>query len=206
MYVDQFGISGTGSGDLAEGAYISTARIVTLTIISLGVYWMYWMYRTWKQFRDHTAGSPDQAGQTHYPVLHGLTQLVPVYGFFRYHDHIREYKALMQARGVPDSLNLWALTTIVVINMIVALFGNTIRDFSLAGSDSLFATGSILGIISLTVTIIVLCRMQSNLNAYWASVDSSLMQPARFGKGEILCIILGVLFWLGIAAGFVWPS
>jgi hypothetical protein len=35
-------------------------------------------------------------------------------------------------------------------------------------------------------------------------VDRRLTQSARFGKGEVVCIILGVLFWLGIVAGFIW--
>ena len=44
-------------GDLADGAHISTARIIVLYSLSAGVYWIYWLYRTWKQYRDHT-GSP----------------------------------------------------------------------------------------------------------------------------------------------------
>ena len=140
MYVDQFGISGTGSG-AAHGCRISPTRIILLSVVSMGIYWLYGMYRTWKQLRDHNLEQA-AAGQTDYPVLHGLTQLVPIYGFFRYRAHIREYKALMQ----------------------------------------------------------------SNLNTYWASGDDRLTRQAHFGKGEIVCIVLGVLFWLGIAAVFVLPS
>ena len=37
------------------GYHISTPRIVVLSIISMGLYWVYWMYRTLEAVhRDHT--------------------------------------------------------------------------------------------------------------------------------------------------------
>ena len=190
-------------GDLARGAYISTARIILLSIVSMGLYWIYWMYRTWKQYRDHTIEIAAESGQTHHPVWHGLTQLVPVYGWFRYHAHVRQYKELMVERGVPDTLNLGLLTTVVVINGIVSIAAGTMRSPELYSGGVLVA-GSILSIVTLIVAIVVLCVMQSNLNRYWASVDGRLMQSARFGKGEVVCIVLGALFWLGVIAGIIW--
>ncbi len=191
------------AGDLAGGAYISTTRIILLSVISMGLYWIYWMYRTWKQYRDHTIEMAAESGQTHYPVWHGLTQLVPVYGFFRYHAHIRQYKELMVDRGVPDTLNLGLLTTVVVINWIVGLAGGTMRSPE-PYSGTVFVAGVILSIVALVVSIVVLCVMQSNLNRYWESVDGRLMQAARFGKGEAVCIVLGVLLWIGVVVDIIW--
>ena len=203
-----YGESEPLAGDLAGGAYISAVRITLLSIVSLGLYWLYWMYRTWKQYRDHTVEMASETGATHHPVWHGLTQIVPVYGWFRFHAHIRQYKALMVERGVPDSLNVGLLTTVVVIISIVGIAAGSMRDLELpsdaAVNGDTFLAGVILGIITLIVSIVVLLVMQSNLNRYWASVDRRLTQSARFGKGEVVCIILGVLFWLGIAAGFIW--
>ena len=191
------------AGDLARGAYISTTRVILMSVVSMGVYWIYWMYRTWKQYRDHTLEKAAETGDTHHPVWHGLTQFVPVYGFFRYHAHIRHYKELMAERGVPDTLNLGLLTTVVVISSLVGLAAGTMRSPDLY-SGAVLVAGNILSIVTLIVSIVVLCVMQSNLNRYWASVDSRLMQSARFGKGEIVCIILGILFWLGVAYEIIW--
>ncbi len=202
---DRYGEENPHTGDLAGGAYISTTRIILLSIISMGIYWFYWMYRTWKQYRDHTADLAAETGERHYPVWHTLTQLVLIYGFFRYHAHIRHYKALMQERGIADSLNLGMLTTIVVINTLVGLIGGGMRDPS-SDSSGMVLAGVVINIISLIVTIGILCRMQSNLNRYWADVDSRLSQSARFGKGEIVLIVIGVLLWLGTIAGFIWPG
>ncbi len=188
-------------GDLAGGAYISLRRIILMSIISAGFYWFYWMYRTWLQYRDHvytvviaTGRQPSATvaapgGQIHFPFWHGMTQAVPVYGFFRYHAHIRHYKALMQERGVADSLNLGLLTTIVVIAMLVRIIPHMLLEPNFFIAEVIF----------LIMETFVICHMQSNLNRYWADVDNRLAHPARFGKGEILLIILGVLFfWPGL--------
>ena len=202
---DYYGEENRQPGDLAGGAYISTGRIIGLSVVSLGIYWLYWMYRTWKQYRDHTAFVVGDSGQTHYPVWHGLTQLVPIYGFFRFHAHIRSYKELMQERGTLDTLNLGGLTAIVVITTIVGFIAGTLR-----GSDEVSLAvrliAFVIQLVTIAVSIGVMCRVQSNIDAYWADVDSRLMQSARFGKGEIVCIVLGVLFWLGTGAGIIWPT
>ena len=194
MYVDQFGISGTRSGDVSYGCRISPTRIILLSIVSMGIYWLYWMYRTWKQFRDHTPEQAAAAGQQHYPILHGLTQLVPVYGWFRFHAHVREYQALMQERGVADRLNLGALTTIVVISALLGWIGGILQEY-------LPGLGYILTLIAVVLSITVMVTVQSNLNNYWMNAGGGLEQNARFGKGEIVCIVIGVLFCLAVAAG-----
>ena len=182
---------------------MSTTRIILLSVISMGLYWIYWMYRTWKQYRDHTLEMAAETEDVHHPVWHGLTQFVPVYGWFRYHAHIRHYKALMVEPGVPDTLNLGLLTTVVVISGIVGLLGGVMRSPDLYSGAARVA-GVILSIIVLIVTIVVLCVMQSNLNRYWIAVDGRLAQSARFGKGEVVCIVLGVLFWAGVVADIIW--
>ena len=185
-------------GDLAGGAYISTARITVLSIVSAGVYWIYWLYRTWKQYRDYT-------GKDAYPVWHGLTWFVPVYGFFRFHAHCREFKALMQERKIPDTLNLGVLTIVVVISTIMAFVAGSLISSAWVGLPiRLIALFVVL--VDIIVSIVVMSHIQSNLNAYWASVDNQLMRSARFGKGEVLCILLGIILWLGTIAGIIWPS
>jgi len=66
---------------------LSPQRILFMTIASYGLYlfyWYYvtWYYVTWKQYRDST-------GANAYPVWHALTLLVPIYGLFRTHAHMR---------------------------------------------------------------------------------------------------------------------
>ena len=87
-----------GERDDALPYYIPPTRVVLLTLLSAGLYIFYWMYVTWRHYREHT-------GDIAYPIFHALTLLVPVYNFFRLHAHIRVYQELMEARGVPTTLN-----------------------------------------------------------------------------------------------------
>ena len=201
MYVDQFGISAQG-GNPPYGCRISQGRIIALSIVSMGIYWM---YRTWAQYRDHMAGSPDQAGQIHYPVWHGLTQLVPVYGFFRFHAHVRSYKELMQERGVTDTLNVGVLVTVVVINAVVSLVAGAIRsDSDGSAATTIAGIGYLITLITVLVSLAVICKVQSNLNNYWDDIGGAPGLDARFGKGEVICLFIGILLWVGVIADFIW--
>ena len=72
---------------------ISPARIVLLSILTLGLYTTYWLYKTWKHYKEHT-------GANVYPIWHGLTSVVPVYGSFRAHAHLRIFGELASAAGL----------------------------------------------------------------------------------------------------------
>ena len=69
-----------------------------MSILSGGLYLLYWSYLTWKQYRDH-------ARREAFPVWHALTLLVPIYGIFRMHAHVRTYKEIMQAASVTTTLS-----------------------------------------------------------------------------------------------------
>ena len=185
-----------GSDQRTAGYRISIARIIFLSIASFGLYWFYWMYRTWKQYRDQT-------GATAYPVWHVLTQFVPIYGYFRFYAHVKAYKNLMEARGIESSLNLAAIMVIWIIAKVAID-----REFIFVGlgADLIAEYRLILNIISLialTVMMAVLCWIQTNINRYWASVDSALAARARIGKGEILVVVVGILVWIGLWSGWL---
>ena len=77
---------------------VSVQRVVLLTVLSGGLYLFWWFYITWKQYRDHT-------GEKAFPVWHALTLVVPIYSFFRIHDHFRTYKDLMTGRQLTSSIS-----------------------------------------------------------------------------------------------------
>ncbi len=188
------------------GCHISITQIVAVSVVTFGIYWVYWMYRTWQQYRDHTLDLAAESDQHHHPAWHGLTQIVPVYGFFRFHAHVRVYKSLMQERGLANSLSPAVLVTLVVVNDVVGWIGIGLDNLP-EGPDAaiIVAVSHLISVITLLVSIGVLCRVQSNLNQYWAAMGGLPAQNARFGKGAFLCVVLGVLLWLRLIADFtIW--
>lgn len=186
------------------GCDLSLTRVVLVAILSIGLYWFCWMDRTRAQYHDHTVGAPEQVGQTNHPVWHGLTQLVPEYGFFHFRARIRLYQSFLQERSVIDGLNVTVLVAVVVINSVVAIVGGGMRGDSVGpGVTTTAGIGYLITLISLLVGVWVIYKVQSNLNDYWATVGGTPARSARFGKGEILCLFIGILFWLGVIADFI---
>ena len=113
----------------------------------------------------------------------------------------------MMDRGVPDRLRVGLLTAVVVANFFVGSAGGSMIDAKLSSDAAVNGYISLVGGIVLMITMfapmVVLLVIQSNINRYWASVDSRLMKSARFGNGEVECIVLGVLAWFVVVAGVI---
>lgn len=107
--IDKFcGRCGAATGELPLRNLIPSRRIALLTILSGGLYIFYWFYITWKQYHDHFKADDDA-----YPIWHALALLVPVYGAFRTHAHMRAYKDAMLQRGVATAIAPWAAVVAV---------------------------------------------------------------------------------------------
>ena len=92
--------------------WISPTRVVVMSVLSWGLYLFYWFYLTWKQYRDHTR-------EEAYPVWHALTLLVPIYGYFRMHAHVRTFDELMHSASISSTLSRGgAVFALVVLSIL----------------------------------------------------------------------------------------
>ena len=169
---------------------ISGNRIIFLTIISFGTYLFYWHYLTWRHYRDHT-------GNNAYPIWHALALLVPVYGLFRIHAHMRSYNELMNKARLFASISAgWVVTLVLAAGVIDNVAANLTGGWGF-GSYTFGAAlkAEILYAISLTLIGGVLLHIQSNLNLYWASLGDAQIVPSKVRVGEVLFSIIGLLAW-----------
>ena len=158
---------------------ISPARIVLLSILTLGLYTTYWLYKTWKHYKEHT-------GAEVYPIWHGLTSFVPVYGSFRAHAHLRIFGELAGAAGpaVAFSPGL-AFFAILVGWLGVFVWWSVALTF-------------LVQVVSIVAQIYMLLHAQPRINYYWDHVYGSRLRGVGIGKGEVIVVIVALLF--------VWPS
>jgi hypothetical protein len=161
---------------------ISPTRIIILNVLSLGLYTLYWLYKTWQQYRDHT-------GEQVYPIWHGLTVFVPVYGSFRAHAHLRTFGELAAAAGL-------ALAFAPGLAFAAVLVG-WLRLFVAEGSGLSYA----LLAISIIAQLWMMLHAQPRITAYWFHTYGGRVVSMGVGKGEIIVAIIGVLGWLGILGG-----
>lgn len=166
---------------------LSIERVALLTLLCNGLYSLYWLYLTWKQYAAHT-------GAKAYPVWHALTLLVPVYGLFRLHAHARAYRDLMLQEGVRCTISP-GRTVLAAVGM-YALGGTALvvgaRPLLPENIAAVFA----LGLLSLGLMAWLIAHLQSNVNAYWASVAGDRLRDAPIGVGEVLLAFLGVFLWM----------
>ena len=166
---------------------------------------MYWAFRTWKHYRDHT-------GRTAYPFLHALTFLVPIYGLFQVHKHVRVYNGLMEARGLEASIKP-VRAVIAFVFAYVYIFGYIFSGMSWIYRWEIGMDIQILGmavivpvvfLINVLATAWLLSYIQKDLNRYWQSFPRSGIAP--LGKGEFTIVLIGIVHWIDFFSGFAGES
>ena len=159
---------------------LGIGRVVVLSLLSFGLYQVWWFYITWKHLDSETS-------EEHHPVWHALTLFVPIYNLFRMHHHVSVVRNLATGAGVATSLS---------VGLIVILFAvsNVLDGISLRIDDR--GTLIVLGVLSTVLTTTVLYLPQEILNEYWRSVRGANLREARLGVGEVILVLLGVLFWV----------
>ena len=103
------------------------------------------------------------------------------------HHHVSVVRNLATGAGVATSLS---------VGLIVILFAvsNVLDGISLRIDDR--GTLIVLGVLSTVLTTTVLYLAQETLNEYWRSVRGANLREARLGVGEVILVLLGVLFWV----------
>jgi len=181
---------------------ISPTRILVMTFLSDGLYLFYWFYITWQQYRDHT-------GNQVFPMWHTLSLMIPIYGLFRTHAHMRSFKELLQDAGVFCSIAVgWAVVFVLIST---ALDNASLRvngGFFNFGEVSFGAAliSALLDLASIAVVLGLLLHVQQNLNRYWASLDNVTLVDLNVGAGEVILAVVGVLTWIISLISIISPA
>jgi hypothetical protein len=156
--------------------------ITALVIATFNLYALWWLGRTWSQLKQEDGDEGKQ------PVWHVLAMVVPVYGYFRFHAHVRTIAQLAATPEARSTLSPGAMTFAwIVINVLSA----TALRADVPGWVGLLAgvlSGALLG------------WAQYGLNATWQSLPGGAVR-ARMHPLHWLLLILGFgLLTLGIIA------
>lgn len=159
---------------------LGLGRVVVVSALSAGLYVVYWFYLTWKQLASETS-------ETHHPVWHALSLFVPIYGLFKMHRHVKVINGLVKGTGIVTSLSPGLAVVILMI-------GNALDWSSIRVNDT--SALVVIGLISTALITYLVASAQSTLNQYWESVRGAELREARFGVGEVVFILVGLLVWV----------
>lgn len=179
-----------GELDDALRYYIPPNRIALLTVLSAGLYIFYWMYITWRHYRDHT-------GEIAYPVFHALTLLVPVYNLFRLHAHMRVYQELMEARGVPTTLNPIRAVLVYFGVFLLSMVSLTLPAEAPI-SPAQQGAYVIINVGQATLVAWMLWQAQGNFNRFWQHRLGTRLGWRTLTPAEVAVVALGFLFGWGM--------
>jgi hypothetical protein len=156
--------------------------VAALVIATFNLYAMWWLGRTWSQLKQ------EDQDQGKHPVWHVLAILVPIYGYFRFHAHMRTIANLAATPEAGATLNPVAMTLAwIVINVLSA---TTLRRDVPAWVGLLAGVlfGALIG------------WAQYGLNTTWHSLPGGTVR-ARLHPLHILLLFLGgVLLTIAIVA------
>lgn len=165
----------------SNALFISVTRLLVLSAVTSGLYFFYWTYLTWRQLHSETKS-------IHYPVWHALTLLVPVYGLFRFYEHVRVILGLARKDEVETSLTPGLAVALITLNWVLAL-----RSAGAGGVELL-----VLNLIRFALTTTAIVWAQSTLNDYWHKARGTYLQDAPIELCEKVLIVLGILIWLNV--------
>jgi len=161
--------------------------VVALSIATFGLYGWYWLFATWRELRKESGRS------SMHPFFHVLAILiVPIYGWFRFHAHMRTVSEFARSAGTATTLSpglcVWLFILTTIVNRV------TIRI------EPWTPTVSYLDPMVLAVDVILVAWPQAVLTEVWQKLPGGAA-PFRVHWFEWLLLLLGGIAWTGIAAG-----
>ena len=158
--------------------YIPTARLIVMSIVSLGIYEAYWIYRNWRYIKERD-------GLKIQPFWRG------VFGIFFIHSLLKAIRTDPATSHIaPAKFSPGGLATGWII---LKFLGNALGR---APDPAV----SLFGIIISAPTVLFLIPVQNHINAL---NEVSSLRPAYypFSIGHIVCLVIGIIVWLLILVG-----
>lgn len=181
---------------VTESSYmIPISHTIFMIMISYGLYFYYWLFLTWKHHRDHTSKEA-------FPYWHATTiAVVPGYGFFRVHAHMRVFTELMKKEDLTTTISPALAIIAAVASGGLSLLGSWGNQGDII-SHGTSISSALINAFAVAITAGLLLHVQANLNSYWihCSGVKQLDVKVGIGIGEVVIAVIGGILWLGTIA------
>ncbi len=160
---------------------VSVFKLMLLYFSTLGFYGIYWFYRHWKQFKVATK-------QSLWPVPRAIFSIFFAHALFRRIDDAVD----------PGQDVAWRPQSLATLYVIFAIIGNLSDRLPRFGLD--YEWVAVASVTALLMIAYVLYRAQVVANL--ACGDADGRSNARITLANVIWILLGLLLWLAVFAGF----
>lgn len=150
--------------------------VVALTMLTGGFYPIVWLGATWSEMKKEL----DDPGM--HPWGHALTQLVPIYGLFRLHDHFGTIESLL--------LRARAFSPVYPGGAVLGAIGSAVLQRVSNGASGVAEV--LWFALAAGVMAAVVANGQAGLNTYWRAAPDRLV-PVRIHWAEWMTLVIGGL-------------
>lgn len=173
----------------------SPSLVAICTFTTLGFFGLWWFYATWSELKR------EYQDEKMHPVWHTLTQLVPVYSYFRFHAHMEAIYSVANTYKVAVPLSAGTLTLIYFISTVSnRALDRVIDQFAQQVPAELLFVLVGLFLLSFFGFGLVTAFGQDVLNRSWrVSPGGGVACPIH--PVQWLLVILGSLLWVMILMG-----
>lgn len=186
------GIGGTTTA-IQNSAQLAGARkrplwaVFLLTAGTLSLYFFVHLGLMWAEMKR----AREDASMN--PVGHALSQFVPIYGWARFHAHVRTLNEMLETAGATQQLNAGSATIVYILITVFAFFAGS----QLTPTWLIFPSYAAYGAFA--------AWRQRALNDYYDKISSGAI-PTRVHWFEWVVIILGSLILILAAIGSFVPA
>ncbi len=192
----------------------SVIRVVGLHLVTSGLYGFYWFYAAREKLKG-ILQADDNVGLQTVGLIVPVLQAFIIYWLFRDINKARQQVSLPTFPAgwyVVLPYILFAAAAVIGIGALISLIGG-IASLSTGGDTGVSNAAAVGGGIGLLFAlllyfaaaitgIVFYCLAISKYNEYWDTISKGKASEARFGQGEIIIIVIGiVLFALNMLSG-----
>ena len=163
--------------------HIPITRLLLMSAVSLGLYEVYWIYKNWQYVKERD-------GLEIHPFWRAVFGIFFIYGIMDMIRNDEEMNNLVEANFSPGFLAAGWIALTVVSNL-----ASRAENFTFSLIPYLLSYASVLFLVP--------------VQAYVNRVNA-MMQPrpawARWSKGHIVCLIIGIIGWLLILLSALLPD
>ena len=189
----------TASGAINQFTYlyISVSRLFWMSIISFGLYHTYWIYRNWRYIHDRSGAAPIKSLRLErpqmQPIWRGVFGVLYIYPLLKRIKNDDAFDQMRSASFSPGGLATgWIITTVL---------SNAISNAIIKAPDP-DLTFSFVGVLVSALACCFLSPVQRHINTV---IEASSVRPSFYhlSGGHIICLVIGLLVWLGIIVRIV---
>jgi hypothetical protein len=160
-------------------------RLVILSFMTFNIYQLYWFYRNWRDLKNH------KKLEDYSPILYTIFLFVPILNIYFIYSQFKDIQEFAKQSGCKTYASPgWLTFFFVFLKFIEFVFLRVVE----ASTNPIKYLIVFISLLLSTTGVLVI--VQNTLNNFWKKEQPELEIRQEFTKKEIVCLIIGGIWWV----------